>query len=61
MSFVRQKRIDVGVQLVLGSCALISVLTTFGIIFVLAKESFQFFSEVSIIDFFIWNKMGASS
>ena len=40
------------IQSGLGLCALTSVLTTVVIIFVLAKESYSFFSEVSWIDFF---------
>src|SRR3546814_4445525 len=32
-------------------CSAITVLTTFGILFVLLSESIKFFSEVSIIDF----------
>jgi len=32
-------------------CAIISVLTTLGIVFTLAKETFSFFDEVSIIEF----------
>jgi phosphate transport system permease protein len=34
------------------ACALVSILTTFGIIFVLLSESFQFFREVSFVEFF---------
>src|SRR3546814_19174837 len=32
-------------------CSAITVLTTFGILFVLLSESIKFFSEVSLIDF----------
>lgn len=35
----------------LGACALITVLTTAGILYVLLSEAFQFFREVSIVDF----------
>ncbi|UFT97788.1 phosphate ABC transporter permease subunit PstC [Radiobacillus kanasensis] len=40
------------IPLFLLFCAAISVLTTIGIIFTLLRESFTFFSDVSIIDFF---------
>lgn len=36
---------------VLGLCALLTVLTTAGILYVLLSETFNFFSEVSIVDF----------
>jgi len=39
------------IQSSLGLCALISVLTTVIIVFILAKESIGFFSEISLIDF----------
>jgi len=45
------KRIEKSVRLLLGACALISILTTIAIIFVLSKESIAFFSEVSVWDF----------
>jgi len=45
------KRIEKSVRLLLGACALISILTTIAIIFVLSKESNAFFSEVSVWDF----------
>ena len=32
-------------------CAIISILTTFGIVFTLAKETFTFFSDVPILEF----------
>lgn len=35
----------------LAACALITVLTTAGILYVLLSEAFQFFKEVSIVDF----------
>lgn len=35
----------------LAACALITVLTTAGILYVLLSEAFQFFREVSIVDF----------
>ncbi len=35
----------------MGACALLSVLTTLGILIVLAKESLQFFSEVPVFEF----------
>lgn len=36
---------------VLGLCALLTVLTTAGILYVLLSETYNFFSEVSIVDF----------
>lgn len=39
------------VEFVLFSCALLSILTTAGIISVLAVETFNFFSEVSVFEF----------
>jgi phosphate transport system permease protein len=38
--------------LVLAACAYVSVLTTFGIVFVLLFETINFFREVSIVEFF---------
>lgn len=41
-------------------CALLSIVTTAGIIFVLCKDAFEFFREVSFIEFFTgltWNPM----
>jgi phosphate transport system permease protein len=40
------------VKVVLGACAYVSVLTTFGIVFVLFFETVNFFREVSIVEFF---------
>ena len=40
------------VYLILIASALISIVTTFGIVYVLITESFGFFREVSIIEFF---------
>lgn len=40
------------IEALLALCALITVLTTIGIIWVLLSETIAFFSEVSIIDFF---------
>lgn len=37
---------------ILAFCALLTVLTTAGILYVLISESFIFFSQVSIVDFF---------
>jgi phosphate transport system permease protein len=39
------------IKIVLAACAYVSVLTTFGIIFVLIFETIDFFQEVSIIGF----------
>jgi phosphate transport system permease protein len=40
------------IKVVLAACAYVSVLTTFGIIFVLFFETVNFFREVSIVEFF---------
>jgi phosphate transport system permease protein len=40
------------VKVVLAACAYVSVLTTFGIVFVLLFETIDFFREVSIVEFF---------
>ncbi len=40
------------VKVVLAACAYVSVLTTFGIVFVLLFETITFFREVSIVEFF---------
>ncbi|HZY57930.1 MAG TPA: phosphate ABC transporter permease subunit PstC [Rubrobacteraceae bacterium] len=39
------------IKIVLAACAYVSVLTTFGIIFVLIFETITFFREVSIVEF----------
>ena len=39
------------IKIVLAACAYVSVLTTFGIVFVLIFETIDFFQEVSIIGF----------
>ena len=43
--------VERGIHVALWACASISVLTTFGIVFVLLFESVQFFFEVSIVEF----------
>lgn len=43
---------ETGVRWLCFACAFISVATTFAIIFVLCRESFTFFGEVSPIEFF---------
>jgi phosphate transport system permease protein len=43
--------VENGVRLLLFGCAAVSVLTTAGIIVVLAKESFTFFQHVSVFEF----------
>lgn len=48
-SFIRKK--EKAIEIIFGASSLVSVLTTIGIIFVLAVDSFKFFNEVSIIDF----------
>ena len=40
------------IKIVLAACAYLSVLTTFGIVFVLIFETIAFFREVSIVEFF---------
>src|SRR3712207_7253697 len=40
------------VKVVLAACAYVSVLTTFGIVFVLLFETINFFRQVSIVEFF---------
>ena len=40
------------IKSVLAACAYVSVLTTFGIVFVLLFETINFFREVSIVEFF---------
>jgi phosphate transport system permease protein len=40
------------IKIVLAACAYVSVLTTFGIVFVLLFETVSFFREVSIVEFF---------
>ena len=47
------KSIEVVVPLFLLFCAIISVLTTIGILFTLLRESFTFFSDVPLTDFFL--------
>src|ERR671913_617965 len=39
------------IKIVLAACAYVSVLTTFGIVFVLIFETITFFREVSIVEF----------
>ncbi len=41
---------------VLFCCALISVFTTFGIVFIIFRETFEFFQEVSFAEFFLDTK-----
>lgn len=40
------------IEKILAACALVTVLTTIGIILILAVEAFTFFQDVSIIEFF---------
>ena len=40
------------IKVLLAACAYVSVLTTFGIVFVLLFETINFFREVSIVEFF---------
>ncbi|WP_440998764.1 phosphate ABC transporter permease subunit PstC [Fodinibius sp. SL11] len=40
------------IEKILAACALITILTTLGIILILAVEAFSFFQKVSIVEFF---------
>jgi phosphate transport system permease protein len=44
------------VAAILFSCALISIVTTFGIVFIIFQVTFEFFQEVSLADFFLDTK-----
>ena len=60
---LRRKLIERSVHAVLFLCALISVLTTTGIVITLLGETIQFFGEVSIVDFLTgtrWTPLFAS-
>ncbi|MFM7053142.1 MAG: phosphate ABC transporter permease subunit PstC [Bacteroidota bacterium] len=46
-----KKRREKLIEIALGACALLTVLTTIGILYVLTSEAYAFFSEVSIFDF----------
>ena len=48
------------IKVVLAACAYASVLTTFGIFFVLIFETINFFSEVSIVEFLTSTKWAAT-
>ena len=48
------------IKVVLAVCAYLSVLTTFGIVFVLIFETINFFQEVSIVDFLTSTRWAAS-
>jgi phosphate transport system permease protein len=48
--------LEVFLQWLFGACALVSVLTTFGIIFVLFEESLPFFQHVSLREFLTGTK-----
>lgn len=39
------------IEILLGFCALLTILTTAGILYVLVFEAYNFFKEVSIVDF----------
>lgn len=41
------------VAIILFACALVSVLTTFGIVVIIFQETFGFFQEVSFAEFFL--------
>jgi phosphate transport system permease protein len=47
----RTRPFETALQWLFGACALLSVLTTFGIVFVLIKESVPFFKAVPLTDF----------
>jgi phosphate transport system permease protein len=48
------------IKVVLMACAYLSVLTTFGIVFVLIFETINFFQEVSIVEFLTSTRWAAS-
>jgi phosphate transport system permease protein len=48
------------IKVVLMACAYLSVLTTFGIVFVLIFETIDFFQEVSIVEFLTSTRWAAS-
>jgi phosphate transport system permease protein len=48
------------IKVVLAACAYASVLTTFGIVFVLIYETMNFFSEVSVVEFLTSTKWAPS-
>lgn len=61
-SLAGSRRRDVGETIIHGillSCALLSIVTTAAIIYVLARESLAFFGDVSPIDFFFGTKWSA--
>lgn len=58
-SRARQFR-EQAIKILLAACAYASVLTTFGIVFVLFFETVNFFREVSILDFFTSTRWTAS-
>ena len=49
--FMKKKRLEYFIELILKACAVVTILTTIGIIWVLLSESLTFFNEVSIKDF----------
>lgn len=55
LKFHREKKryLEILIKNILAICALISVLTTLAIIFILVKESASFFSEISPLDFLL--------
>jgi phosphate transport system permease protein len=49
---VRTKHLaELPIRAFLFGCAALSIVTTFGIVFVLIEETFNFFTEVSIVEF----------
>lgn len=44
------------IELILLSCGLVSVLTTFGIVFIIFQATFEFFQKVPLADFFLDTK-----
>ena len=49
--FMKKKSLEYFIELILKACAVVTILTTIGIIWVLLSESLTFFKEVSIKDF----------
>ena len=44
--------VESSIEILLSSCALISILTTAGVLYVLLSHAYVFFSQVSVVEFF---------
>lgn len=51
----RVRRSEIIIRLFMFACAMLSVLTTIGIVLALAEPTIEFFGEVSIVEFFTTN------